>query len=351
MKFIAPMATPRITLRHLARTLGLSPTTVSRALNGYPEVNQTTRERVVAAARRLGYVPDRSASRLAHGVAGAFGIVFPSASERLIDPLFAEFVGGVADFAATVGIDITLHPVPVEDEVDAYRRAIAQRSVDGFILSTPFVEDPRIAVLNGLDVPFVVHGRTDVAKPYAWLDIDNHGGFAAAARLLASHGHRRVALVGGARGYTFTRDRIAGAAEGLAAGGGTLEPDLVFEGPMTEQMGYQVALKTLREARATRPSAFLCSSIFLALGLQRGAQELGLRIPDDLSLIAHDDRTPYLRAEYLAPALTATQSSIRQAGRRVAELLHQRIGGTSVARLQELWPVELVERDTVAPAS
>lgn len=342
------MTAPRITLRHLAHMLDLSPTTVSRALNGYPEVGARTRERVVETARQIGYVPDRNAARLAHGVAGAFGIVFPAASERLIDPLFAEFIGGVADFAAGAGVDITLHAVPPEEEVDAYRRAIAQRSVDGFILSTPLVEDPRIAVLNDLDVPFVVHGRADVAKPYAWLDIDNRDGFERAARLLIEHGHTRVAFLGGARTLTYTRDRLQGAQAGLAAGGVQLLPDMIFECPMTEQMGYRIALDTLRQPPETRPSAFLCSSIFLALGLQRGARELGLEIPRDISIIAHDDRTPYLRAEYLAPSLTATQSSIRDAGRRVAELLQSRIKDTPIAQLQEEWPVDLVLRDSVA---
>ncbi len=341
---------PRVTLRHLAQSLHLSPTTVSRALNGFPEVGEATRQRVETAARALGYLPDRSARRLANGVAGAFGIVFPASDKRLIDPLFAEFIGGVAEFTARAEIEITLQAVPPDDELEAYRRAAAQRSVDGFIVSSPYLDDPRIVELSKLNVPFVVHGRSEVATSYPWLDIANRAGFEHAARLLANYGHRRIALIGGDRSQTFARDRYRGLLDGLRASGLGAEAATVHDCPMTEEMGYRMGSGAFDQPRNERPTAFLCSSIFIALGVQRAGRERGLYAPGDFSIIAHDDRPPYLRSEFFDPPLTATQSSIRRAGQRVGEMLQARISGTPAEALQEEWPCDLVLRDSVGRA-
>lgn len=341
---------PRVTLRHLAQSLNLSPTTVSRALNGFPEVGKATRLRVEAAARELGYLPDRSARQLAHGVAGAFGIVFPASDKRLIDPLFAEFIGGVADFAARAEVEISLQAVPPDQELEAYRRAAAQRSVDGFIVSSPTLDDPRIVELSKLGVPHVVHGRSEVAASYPWLDIDNRGGFEHAARLLANYGHRRIALIGGDRTQTFARDRHRGLLDGLRASGLDPEAASVHDCPMTEEMGHRMGAMAFDRPPEARPTAFLCSSIFIALGVQRAGRERGLYAPGDFSIIAHDDRPPYLRSEFFDPPLTATQSSIRRAGRRVGEMLQARISGTPTEALQEEWPCDLVLRDSVGRA-
>lgn len=338
---------PRITLRALARALNLSPTTVSRALNGYPEVGEDTRRRVEQAARDMGYVPDRSARRLAHGVADAFGLVFPAAAERLINPVFAEFIGGLMDFAATAKIEISLHAVSPDEELAAYRQAAAQRGVDGFIVTNPTLEDPRVAELSALDVPFVVHGRTQAKAPYAWLDIDNFGAFQRAGRLLADYGHRRIALIGGELRQTYARHRYDGLLAGVTTWGLDTNTVVVREGPVTEQIGYRFGCEAFDMPARERPTAFLCTSIFMALGVQRAGHERGLRAPEDFSLIAHDDRTSYLRSEYFYPPLTAVQSSIRRAGRRIAEMLQQRISGVPAEALQEELSSDLVLRSSV----
>lgn len=346
------MAEPRgarPTLRHLAGQLNLSPTTVSRALNGYPEVGRTTRERVQSAAREMGYSPDRSAQRLAHGRADAYGLVVPSSDRQLIDPIFAEFMGGVLDYGAKAGIEVTLVPVPPASELEAYRRAATERSVDGFIVSGPRRGgDLRVEALQAAGVPFVVHGRTGGESGFAWLDIDNRGAFREAGQLLLDHGHRRLALLGGDLAQTFGQERYGGLLEALAAHGLPRSALMVCSGPMTEDMGYSFARQLLATDRAEAPTAIVCSSIYIALGVLRAARAQGLRVPEDLSLITHDDRASYLRAEYFDPPLTATQSSLRAAGREVAAMLRQRVAGTPPQDLQQEWPVALVPRASVA---
>jgi len=340
----------RVTLRELAWHLALSPTTVSRALNGYPEVGKATRERVQAAAEQLGYVPDRSARRLAHGRADAFGLIFPAGAEQLLDPVFAEFIGGLMDYAARARLEISLQPVPPEDELAAYRRAAAQQGVDGFIVSSARDgADPRVAQLVDMGVPFVVHGRTEAPQPVPFMDIDNYGAFERAGRLLAAYGHRRIALLGGDLGRRFARDRYDGLRAGLGSQDIGADALSVHEGPMIEETGYRAARRAFDLPAGQRPTAFACTSIFVALGVKRAAQERGLGTPEDYTLLAHDDRAPYLRSEFFTPPLTATQASIREGGRRAAEMLHQRVDGAPVENLQETWPVDLVLRNTIGP--
>ncbi len=340
----------RISLKDLSRRLNLSPTTVSRALNGFPEVSAATRQRVSEAARLYGYRPDRNARRLALGGGGAVGLVFPAEATALHDPLYIEFLAGLGEAAAEAQMEITLIPAQRADEIGAYRRAASERSVDGFVVSSPLTRDLRAKELAAQDIPFVLHGRTQGAGPHAWCDIDNRDAFARAARLLTDLGHRRFALVNGKAEAQFAVERRIGALGALEARGLRIAPPFVFHVNMTEEEGYRAGRLCFQRAPSERPTAFLVSSVFLALGLMRAAREAGLEAPRDFSVIAHDDRTPYLRGEFFDPPLTATSASIRDAGRRAVELLCARLEGAPIERLQEILPLDLVLRASTGPA-
>ena len=161
-------------LKDLAEHLGLSQTTVSRALNGYPEVNEKTRLRVAETATRLGYRPNANALRLATGRAGAIGMVLRGSSE--FGPHTSEFLSGVGGRLAEEEIDIIVSTVQTyQEEIAAYRRLAASQKVDAIILHSPTLHDERAKLLMELNIPFVLHGRTEIGAPHAWLDIDNAG--------------------------------------------------------------------------------------------------------------------------------------------------------------------------------
>jgi LacI family transcriptional regulator len=164
-------------LKDLAAELGLSQTTVSRALNGFPEVNEATRQRVSEAASRLGYRANVSARRLATGRAGAIGVALPLQRSMHFGPHTAEFLSGIGERLAQYDIDILVTPLDADDEVPVYRRLAASRRVDAVVLSAPSPDDKRIAALTELGMPFIVHGRSEVTVPHAWLDIDNESAF------------------------------------------------------------------------------------------------------------------------------------------------------------------------------
>ncbi len=335
-------------LKDLADHLGLSQTTVSRALNGYPEVSAATRQRVLEAAQRYHYRPNPSARRLATGRAGAVGAVLPTDRNLLVDPHFVEFLAGVGERLVEDEMDIVLSPSRGGDEIGTYRRIVAGNRVDALILSGPLVEDERVALLNELGLPFVMHGRTISHKPYAWLDIDNEDAFRRATRHLLDLGHRRIALINGSSRFTFAVHREQGFRKALAERELTPDERLIGEGAMTDEVGFRLAERFLAEE--PRPTAFLVSSMMLAFGCLRVIRAAGLTLGRDVSLIAHDDVFPFLNADRMVPPLTTMRSPIRAAGTRIAEVLIDLLGGRAPETVHELWPVELVIRASTGPA-
>jgi LacI family transcriptional regulator len=335
-------------LKDFAQHIGLSATTVSRALSGYPEVSEATRTRVAEEAAKLGYRPNINAVRLATGRAGAIGVVMSRAGEYQ----FSEFMSGMAERLSAEDIDILITPMAEQDsrdELQLYRRLAESRRVDAVVIHSPRPKDPRIALLNQLKLPFIVHGRSATDVPHAWLDIDNEGAIRRATDHLLDIGHRRIAMINGREGLTFTQHRESGYRKALAERDVAFDPKLVTHGNFTDEIGFRVA-RTALEQRP-RPTAFVAGSMMSALGVYRAARSMNLVVGRDISVIAHDDVFPYLTAENMAPSLSTTRSSIRAAGTRIADLLLQMLGGRAAADIAELWPVELILRESSRPVA
>ncbi|MCP4380922.1 MAG: LacI family DNA-binding transcriptional regulator [Hyphomicrobiales bacterium] len=335
-------------LKDLAERLGLSPTTVSRALNGYPEVSEKTRQRVLEAARQANYRPNASARRLATGRAGAVGVVMPTDRNLLVDPHFVEFLAGIGERLVEDEIDIVISPAGADDEMASYRRMASGTRVDVMILSSPTLKDERVEFLSQLGFPFVIHGRTTADVPHAWLDIDNEGGFRHATKHLLDLGHRRIGLINGDPRYTYAVHREKGYAEALSDAGHPFDRRLVANGAMTDEFGYRAMEGFLAET--PRPTAVVVGSMMLALGAFRALRTAGLELGKDVSIIAHDDGFPFLNADRMVPPMSTTRSPIRAAGTRVAEFAIDLLTGRPPGSIQELWPVDLVIRGSTGPA-
>ena len=312
-------------LRELAQNLGLSQTTVSRALNGYPEVNETTRARVVQAAEQHNYRPNTRAKGLATGRAMAIGHVIPmSKQHEMVNPVFGDFIAGAGETYSRSGYDMVLSLVEDGQEEKTYRDLRGKGAVDGLIVHGPKSNDPRIAMLENLGVPFVVHGRaSELDTDYAWLDVNNRKAFQRATEFLLDLGHRRVALINGLEDLDFALRRRAGYVAALEGRGVPPLPALMHSQEMTEGYGHQTA-SLLLDSDAP-PTAFLVSSMITAIGVRRAIQERGLRMGRDISVITHDDELSYFTNGDEEPIFTATRSSVREAGRLAAQMLLDRI--------------------------
>jgi LacI family transcriptional regulator len=335
-------------LKELADSLGLSPTTVSRALNGYPEVNEQTRARIVAAARAHAYRPSSFAKRLATGRARSIGHVLPLRPHMSIDPHFSDFIAGAGETYASAGYDMLISVIPENAEFEHYRGMASAGTVDGVIVHAPRIAEPRIGLLQELRIPFIVHGRSDSPSTgYDWMDVNNRRSFLRATSFLVDLGHRRIALLNGMEDLHFAWRRRSGFLDALAQAGLEADPAIMFSGPMNEPNGYQWTRQVL--SLAERPTAILTSSILLAMGTLRAVQETGLRPGRDISIVTYDDQLSFLDNAGPVPTFTATRSSIRQAGSRCAELLIARIEGNQQWPIEELWEAELVVGSSTGP--
>ncbi len=337
-------------LKTLAKELGLSQTTVSRALNGYPEVNEATRQRVEAAARHHNYRPNSRAKGLATGRAMMIGQLIPASTQHeMVNPIFGDFVSGASQTFAQHGYDIMISRVSDMNEGDVYREYRSRRAVDGVILQGPTVDDQRISLLNEIGLPFIVHGRSsEITEPYDWVDVSNRRSFAHAMRFLTDLGHRRIALINGLEHMDFAHRRRAGYLDGLAAAGIEADPALMHSEEMTEHFGCEQTREMLRFDDP--PTAVLVSSMIAAIGVRRAIQEAGLVLGRDVSVITYDDDLSYLKNGQDIPIFTATRSSVRHAGEILAEFLIARIADPDAPQQTRLLEADLVVGRSTGPA-
>lgn len=337
-------------LKELSARLGLSQTTVSRALNGYDDVSEDTRNRVLAAARQHNYRPDARARGLAMGRARAIGHVIPTSTRHeIVNPIFADFIAGAGETYAREGYEMVLSVVGDDDEARLYRDLAATRRVDGIIVHGPRADDPRVALLRELGLPFVVHGRvSEETGPYSWVDVNNRRAFFRATEFLRDLGHRRIALVNGLEFMDFAQRRRAGYLAALAEGGIAADPATMASGEMTEPYGHRAAGRML--ALENPPTAFLVASTISALGVRRAIEERGLALGRDVSIVTHDDALGYFSDPDAVPVFTATRSSVREAGRLAAEMLLEIVEAPDGAPRQRLLEAVLTVGLSTGPA-
>ncbi|KOF22364.1 hypothetical protein AC244_02155 [Ensifer adhaerens] len=335
------------TLKDISRKMGLSVTQVSRALNGYSDVNEETRRRVMEVAKSMKYQPNLTARKLVSGRSGMVGFVMTRYPRLSSDGFLLEMVAGLSSQFSSRGMQFVLHIAQEGDEViDVYQKLIDGGALDGFVIVEPADEDVRIGYLTERDVPFVVHGRTSAAPNYPFFDIDNHGVAYRATAHLVKQGHTHIALINGLEHYSFARDRLAGYRAALSETGLPFQPDLVRHGRMEEALGLVSTVQLLSEG-GRRPSAFVCGNVLIAKGVYKAAEALGLSIPRDVSIIAHDDVLPDISLPVFRPELTVTRSALSESWSPLADFLAGAIEGKPLEDLQRVAEVEFVEGDSV----
>lgn len=333
-------------LRELSARLGLSPTTVSRALNGYRDVSEATRQRVAQAAEALGYRPNQAARRLATGRADAVGIVYPVDTDAMGNPLFLEMIAGVSDRLEPAGFDMLLAVAREDSELRTYERLIRDRRVDGLIVAHTRVADERLALLAGAGMPFVGYGRSVTAADFPWVEFDNEGGSVQAVRELARLGHRRIAYVHGPLGYSFAHERHAGFLRGMAEAGLAVAAQRVVPG--ADRIGGHAAARRLLALRE-RPSAILVDNNLGGVGIVRALLESGLQPGREASVVVWDGVPPDTPLGGLSVAAVLRPTPY-EAGATLADMLLTLVEGRPLAPRQVLRPTRFVPGSTLGPA-
>jgi LacI family transcriptional regulator len=332
-------------LAHLANHLGMSKTTVSRALNGYPEVNVRTRERVLKAAKEVGYQPNPMARSLALGRTNVFGIIYPLQPADLGDPMFLEVMAGMSSALEAVSKNLIIAPVSPAAEQPSYQQIVRGRRVDGLVVGRTLVHDERIAFLSKAKFPFVAHGRTELNAPYAWFDYDNEAGIRMAMERLLGLGHQRVALISAPQELNFARQRKDSFTASMAAAGLSADPRYLIDNTLDRRGGYQAMQQLL--ACSPRPTAVIIDNHLSGVGAVRALLDAGIELGKEISVIVWGNMADTLAG---ADVTTIDQPNPRQAGARMIAMLLSLVDGTPASELHELWQPVLVEGTTVGPA-
>jgi len=336
------------TLKDISEELGLSVATVSRALNGFPEVSAKTRTKVRTTAEKLGYRPNRVAQRLVTGRSGMVGMIVKIKPDLSADQTFFEILTGLTAALSARDTDLVLAVDQGEDLIAPYRRMLERDILDGFILNAPTVDDPRIAFLQEKGIPFVMHGQADTTPDYPFYGIDNEQVSADAVELLRHLGHKRIALLNGNMHLAYAAERLTGYRRGMRDAGLPAHPSFIADDIETESEAYRSALAMLADQIA--PTGFICASTVIAAGAMRAVRDRKLSVPRDVSVIAHDDALPLTRAINFDPALTVTRAPLRDACVPLANALIDHIGGAPAGNLQTKTVAELIIRGSTGPA-
>jgi len=321
-------------LKELSDRLGLSQTTVSRALNGYSDVSEATRQRVVDMAEKSGYKPNAMARQLAMGKADAIGLVYPLDATYLGDPRFLEVLEGITARFNEENIDVLIASASKDDEVETYQRLIRAQRVDGLIVARTHVDDKRIHFLRKSKFPFVSYGRTSDPSGFAWFDFDNELGTRLAVERLVALGHRRIAYMHANLDLNFAAQRFQGFMSSMQAAGLVADPELVREAGFLRRTAYVVMNGLL--GLPVPPTAVIVDNNQAGVGAIRAVVEADLTLGRDCSLIIYDG----LPEDTLLDQQDVTaieQPTSEQAGRKLAELMLDVMQGVPHSRLQVLW--------------
>lgn len=337
-------------LKDISRHLGISVTQVSRALNGHSDVSEKTKERVQAAAKKLGYSVNLSARSLVTGQSGLVCVIKPGGLAGPEDVASLETISGLSLEFLERDLQLAVQIIsPDADPLPAYRKAVASGSFDGFVLLGMQGDDVRVPLLQDLGVHFVGHGRAQSDAKHPYFDIDNHAVALAQVEHLTALGHRRIALINGPDGYAYSAYRLEGYQEGLAKAGIAFDPSLVVSGRMTEGLGMIVTARLFTDPD-TSPTALICGDVPVAKGAYAALGAMNLDIPKDVSVVAHDDVLMNLRASAFYPSLTVTRSAFRNSWAPLVTILRSLIAGDTSVAQQVVDKSEFIVRASTGPA-
>ncbi len=347
------MANKKATITDVAKKAGVSTGTVSAVLNDRPTVRAQTRERVVAAIRQLGYQPSPSARMLSatqhpnNVLHKSIGLIV----KEMDSPFYADLTMGVHSLLTERGY--TMFVCSSEGDYEEEGNlidVIRSRFVNGVIIA-PIVHEEvdltHLFMLKQAKYPFVLFEGVPGLQVNV-VDIDNVKASHIAVRYLIENGHERIMHVAGPPYTSHSRDRILGVQKAFSHSRLVYTDDIIVSGGARLEDGYRAGMEMFKGRSADeRPTAVTCFNDLVAMGVMRALAELGLRTPDDVSVIGFDD---IQSAAYLSVPLTTVRQPTREMGRCAAELLIAQLeapGDTSAKRIT--LEAELVLRDSTRP--
>jgi DNA-binding LacI/PurR family transcriptional regulator len=330
------------TLATVAEAAGVSRQTVSNALNSPELLRPDTLARVQDAIERLGYSPNRAARSLRTRSSHLVGLRVDPVVEDSANALMDRFVHSLVESTKEAGYHVLLFTADDADHAadgshhpqesgDGYDELLRSAAVDAFVITDTYRGNPHAAWLSGQGVPFVAFGRPwgQAAAGHPWVDVDGRAGVALAVDHLVTRGHSRIAWVGWQKGSVIGEDRRTGWVDQMHEHGLSTSR-LSARGEDTLEYGVRAAHALLDAEEPDRPTAFVCASDTVAMGVLRALHERGLRAGGDVAVVGFDDS---IAAQVTTPALTSVRQPLEQVAVEVVRFLGELLAHRPISDL------------------
>lgn len=307
------------TIKDVAREAGVSIATVSYVLNNKMEsISQDTRQIVLEAAERIGYTPNVTARNLRYNRTHLIGYAWHEVPRDQVNPVMDQFTYHLAFAGEAAGYHLLTFTQPPDDPAPVYDELIRTGRLDGFVLSAIGPNDPRIALLMKHKFPFVGFGRSNPDWEFPWVDVDGEAGVLDAVSYLVELGHRQIAMVAWDDEASASSYRLHGYIQAMRRYGLTIPDHFLYKGDHSEEAGRLAMLRWCELPAAERPTAVIAISDLEAIGVMNAAEENGLVVGENVSVIGFDD-VPMSR--YLRPSLTTVRQPIPDVAKALMKML------------------------------
>lgn len=334
----------RVTMKDIAQELGVTVTTVSRALNDKPDISPETKGLVLQTARRMGYVQSALGRDLASGYMKAIGCVVTT----IADPYLERVLEGIENSAQEAGYAVII----ATSQADPDREAtiidmLLGYRVAGIVSTSSWITQSHLSKLTDLNVPIVLVNSEEPSPQTTSIRIDDSQVAKLATEHLIKLGHRRIAHITVPDRSVSSRARLAGYERSLEGHGIAYDPALVIETDESEHGGAEALQRLLQvEPRPEpQPSAVFCYNDQMAIGALAASHRVGLRVPEDISVVGVDDIAV---SAWLEPSLTTVRQPLRRMGHMAMEMMLNLLDDRSKVK-DVMIPGELVVRESTAP--
>lgn len=332
----------RPTIRDVARKLNLSITTVSRALDGYEDVADETRQLVIETAKQMDYVPNRAARQLRLQKAETIGFIIPSISKRFDEAFFTEFIAGMGEELSTQNFDLLVSNATTDDgEQNLYHRWVNSHKVDGFMLNRIHKHDWRVNYLSQQKIPFVALGKSQDRIDYPCVRIEGAEAYLDLIKHIHAKGFSRFAFIGGPKDLIDHIERLQWFKSALKKCDLQVDQINIASTDLSSTAGYEATRTLIR--RSVPPDAILCVNDEVAFGALHAAHEQGLRVGQDIAVAGFDGVQD---AKHSEPPLTTLDIPVFDISRQLVNMLLRTIEGKAVDSPKLVKPSLLIRPST-----
>lgn len=333
----------KVTIKDIAKKVGVNPSTVSRVINGTASISEETKRRIFDAMQEMDYHPNSLARSLVNGSTFTIGLVIDAGnSDAFSNNFFVNSVSAIERITQERGYNLLITNDANYVNENAVKDLIMENKVDGVILPVSSMDSDLVDLLIGNNFPFVVMGEPqEKNEKIFWVDMDNKQGSLLAVEHLVKQGYHRPVLIVENKGTMFEKNRIQGFVEGLEKGNMEFDMKCIIECESKEETVVSKVKELL--SREDKPDSIICTNNIMAFHVLKGLRKEGIKIPQEIGVMTFDN---YPLAEYMEPALSVIDIDTFKLGEQAATALFAKIKNEENNMKNTLISTQIIARES-----